>query len=103
MNKNIKQNYFLQVKKILDKADKAGDLANHFRGIAIIGDKNRSECYYWSHAPKEDLEKMLLHAIREDDVFAYSVAKALETRLTEIEQTVTKNNNNNEENHSKEA
>lgn len=96
MNKNIRQDYFSQVKKVLDKADKAEDIANHFRGIVIIGDKNRSQCYSWLHAPKKDLEKLILHAMRDSEMFAYCSAKALETIYGE--QSETKNDNNNEEN-----
>lgn len=93
MNKNIKQDYFSQVKKALDKVDKAGDLANHFRGVVLIGDKNRQQAYSWLHAPQTDIENLLLHAMRTSDMFTYSAAKALEARYNEIK---TKNNNDNE-------
>ncbi len=85
MDKNIKHDYFLQTKKILDKIDKDGENANHFRAIVLMGDKNKSEAYSWLHAPQEDIEKLLLHAIRHSDIFAYSAAKALESRYNELE------------------
>ena len=55
MNKNIKQNFLLKVKKVLDEVDKAGDIANHFRGIVLIGDHQESKAYSWLHAPQKDL------------------------------------------------
>lgn len=84
MNKNIRQNYFLQIKNILNKVDEAGDIANHFRAIVLIGDKSQDEAYSWLHAPIQDMEKLLLHAIRNSDTFAYCVAKALEARYKEL-------------------
>lgn len=95
-SKNIKQNHFLQVKKILDKVDKSGDNANHFRAIVLMGDKNESQAYSYLHAPQKDMEQLLLHAIRSSDVFAYSVCMALEAYYNE-----SKNNNKeqDEENH----
>lgn len=85
-NKNIKQNHFLQVKKILDHVDKQGDNANHFRAIVLMGDQSKQEAYSYIHAPQKDMENLILHAIRTDDVFAYSAAKAMERYIEEKEQ-----------------
>lgn len=93
MNKNIRQDFFLQVKKTLDKADKAADLGNHFRAIVLMGDVNRPEAYSWIHAPQEDMEKLLLQAMRNSDLFAYSAAKALELHYDDLKK---QNSNDNE-------
>ena len=101
-NKNIKQNHFLQVKKILDQVDKQGDNANHFRAIVLMGDQRKQEAYSYIHAPQEDMENLLLHAIRTDDLFAYSVAKAMERYIEEKEQQQSNNSQTDkehEENH----
>lgn len=96
-NKNIKQNHFLQVKKILDKVDKAGENAHHFRAIVLMGDSSQQEGYSYFHAPQKDMEAMLLEAIRTDGTFAYSVAKAMETYVNEQEQQ-TKTDKEHEKN-----
>jgi hypothetical protein len=96
MNKNIRQDFFLQVKKILDKADKAADLGNHFRAIVLMGDANRSEAY-WLHAPQEDMEKLLLQAMRNSDLFAYSAAKALELHYEELKKQKSNDNESDNE------
>lgn len=94
MNKNIRQDFFRQVKKTLDKADKAADLGNHFRAIVLMGDANRSEAYSWLHAPQEDMEKLLLQAMRNSDLFAYSAAKALELHYEELKKQKSNEDNN---------
>lgn len=86
MNKNIRKNYFLKVKKILDEVDKDGDIANHFRGIVLIGDKNESKAYSWLHAPQKDLETLILSAMKNSDEFTLAAAKAFETYCGEKEQ-----------------
>lgn len=81
--KNIKQNHLLQIKKVLNQVDKAGDKADHFRAIILIGDKNEQQAFSYLHAPQKDMENLILNAIRNSDVFAYSVAKAMETYCNE--------------------
>lgn len=85
MNKNIRQNYFLKVKKVLDEVDKVGEIANHFRGIVLIGDKNTSKAYSWMHAPQKELEMLILSALRNSNQFVLATAKAFETYAKELE------------------
>lgn len=98
-NKNIKQNHFLQVKKVLDQVDKAGENADHFRAIVLMGDQSQQQAYSYIHAPQPDMEKLILHAIRDSEAFAYSVAKAMETYINEQEQNNSKSDKEHEENH----
>lgn len=101
-NKNIKQNHFLQVKKILDQVDKLGENANHFRAVILMGDSREPQAYSYIHAPQEDIEKMILHGLESSEVFAYSVAKAIESycnKHKQEEQNNPKSDKNNEENH----
>lgn len=84
--KNIKQNFFLKVKKTLDEVDKAGDVANHFRAVVLMGDKNEQKAYSYFHAPQADIERLILHGLRNSDTFAYSIAKAMETYCMEVEE-----------------
>ena len=96
MNKNIKQNFFLKVKKVLDEVDKAGDIANHFRGIVFIGDQLENKAYSWLHAPQKDLEAFLLSALRNCDEFVLAVEKALETFYNEQEENKNEVKNEND-------
>lgn len=98
-NKNIKQNHFLQVKKVLDHVDKAGENADHFRAIILMGDQSQQQAYSYLHAPQPDMEKLILHAIRNSEAFAYSVAKAMEAYIKEQEQNNPKSDKEHEENH----
>lgn len=101
MNKNIKQNYFLQVKKILDKAEKSADAASHFRCIVLMGDRNEQKAYSFMHAPQEDLTNLMLHGFRNSEAFTYAAAKAFEQydkELREKQKSQTNDNKNNEEN-----
>lgn len=98
-NKNIKQNHFLQVKKVLDRVDKAGENADHFRAVILMGDQSQQQAFSYFHAPQKDMENLLLHAIRTDDTFAYSVAKAMETYINEQEQNNPKSDKEHEEKH----
>lgn len=84
--KNIKQNHFLHIKKILEQVDKAGDNANHFRAIILMGDKNEKQAYSYIHAPQADMEKLILSGLRNSDMFACSVARAVETYFAELQQ-----------------
>lgn len=98
MNKNIKQDYFIQIKKILDKADKDGENSNHFRALILMGDMNRDEGYSWLHAPLKDITTLLLNAMRNSEEFLYASASALEKYNNEFIKE-----NNNEENPIQEA
>lgn len=84
MKHNIKQDYFGQVKKVLDKVDKANDVAFHFRGIVLMGDKNRKEAYSWIHAPQEDMKNLVLAAMRNSEEFTMAAAKAFEAYDKEL-------------------
>ena len=96
MNKNIKQNFFLKVKKVLDEVDKAGDIANHFRGIVLIGDQQENKAYSWLHAPQKDLETLVLSALRNSDEFVLAVAKSFETFYNEQEENKNEVKNEND-------
>ena len=85
MNKNIRQDFCGQVKKTLDRVDKAGDIGNHFRGIVLIGDKNKSKAYSWIHAPIEDMQKLILSAMHNSDTFTIATAKAFEQYDKELQ------------------
>lgn len=101
MNKNIKQNYFLQVKKILDKVEKSTDAASHFRCIVLMGDTQEKNAYSFIHAPTEDLKNLILSAMRNSEQFLYAAACAFQQydkELSEKSKSETNNNNNNEEN-----
>ncbi len=101
MNKNIKQNYFLQVKRTLDKAEKSEDAASHFRCIVLMGDKQENDAYSFLHASNEDMKNLILSAMRNSEQFTYAAACAFEQydqELREKEKSETKNNNSNEEN-----
>lgn len=84
MKHNIRQDYFGQVKKILDNADKADDVAFHFRGIVLMGDKNRKEAYSWIHAPQEDMKNLVLAAMRNSEEFTMATASAFEAYDKEL-------------------
>lgn len=97
MNKNINQNYFLQVKKILGKVEKSADAANHFRCIILMGDKQEKDAYSFLHATPEDMKNLILSAMRNSEQFTYAAACAFEQYDKEL-QSETKNNNKDEEN-----
>lgn len=99
MNKNIKQNYFLQVKKILNKVETSADAASHFRCIVLMGDTQEKDAYSFMHAPTEDLKNLILSAMRNSEQFVYAAACAFQQYDKELsEKSKTNNNNNNEEN-----
>lgn len=95
MSKNIRKNYFVKTKKLLDEVDKAGELANHFRAIVLIGDQQQSEAYAWMHAPVEDLKNLILGAMRTDGGFVLAVARAFEEYYNEQEQSKKGENGEN--------
>ena len=63
-NKNIKQNYLLQIKNILKKVEKSKDAASHFRCIILMGDTQEKDAYSFIHASQEDMKNLILSAIR---------------------------------------
>ncbi len=101
MKKNIKQNFFRQIKHILDKVDKVGDNAKHFRCIMLMGDQQEQRAYSYIHAPQEDMESLILSAMRHSEEFVAATANAFmqyNAELEEKQNLETQNNNNNEEN-----
>lgn len=84
MNKNIKQNYFGQVRKVLGKVEKSEDAASHFRCIVLMGDSQKKEAYSFIHAPQEDLTQLVLEAMRNSEQFTYATACALESYDKEL-------------------
>lgn len=76
MNKNINQNYFLQVKKVLNKVEKSTDAARHFRCIILMGDQQEQKAYSFMHASPEDLKNLVLCGLRSSNEFVTAVADA---------------------------
>jgi len=101
MNKNIRQNFFRHIKRVLDVVDKMGDKAKHFRCIVLMGDQQESKAYSYMHASPEDLKNLILSAMRHSQQFTYAAACAFEQydmELREKQKSETKNIENNEEN-----
>lgn len=94
MNKNINSNYFLQIKKILNKVEKSEDAANHFRCIILMGDKQEEEAYSFLHASPDDMKNLILSAMRNSKQFVYAAACAFQQYDKEL--TEQSNNNYNE-------
>lgn len=99
-NKNIRQNFFNHIKKILDIVDKMGDEAKHFRCIVLMGDRNVQKAYSFLHASPEDLKNLILNAMRNSDQFTYAAACALEAYNKELrgKDKQEQNNENTDEN-----
>lgn len=100
-NKNIKQNYFRHIFKVLNVVEKMGGKAKHFRCIVLMGDQQEQKAYSFFHAPKEDLKNLILHGFRNSKEFVEATADAFmqyDKELQEKEKSQTQNNNNNEEN-----
>lgn len=99
MKKNIRQNFFNHIKKVLDIVDKMGDEAKHFRCIVLMGDGNIPKAYAFMHASPEDLKNLILNAMRNSDQFTYATARAFEEYDKELrEKEETLNKDKNEEN-----
>ena len=101
MNKNIRQNFFRQILKVLNVVEKMGNNAKHFRCVIIMGDQQEQKAYSFFHASKEDLTNLLLHGFRNSEVFTEATANAFmqyQAELEEKEESETKNIDNNEEN-----
>lgn len=90
MNKNIKQNYFLQVKKILEKVEKSADAASHFRCIVLMGDRQEKDAYSFLHASQDDMKNLILSAMRNSEQFTYAAACAFEQYDKELSEKRTK-------------
>lgn len=99
MKKNIRQNFFNHIKKVLDIVDKMGDEAKHFRCIVLMGDRTIPKAYAFMHASPEDLKNLILNAMSNSDQFTYATAKAFEEYDKELrEKEETLNKDKNEEN-----
>lgn len=85
MKKYIKQNHLLQIKKVLKDVDKSKNNAHHFRAVVLMGDQRETEGFFYVHAPQQDIEKLVLNAMKCNDIFAYSVARAFDTFCDELE------------------
>lgn len=100
-NKNIKQNYLLQIKNILKKVEKSKDAASHFRCLVLMGDTQEKDAYSFLHASHEDLKNLVLSAMHNSELFTSATAEAFmqyDKELNEKEESSTKNIENNEEN-----
>lgn len=102
-NKNIRQNFFNHIKKILDIVDLMGDEAKHFRCIVLMGDRNIQKAYSFLHASREDLKNLILNAMRNSDAFTYAAASAFEQYDKELREKETLKENKDEENPVQEA
>lgn len=102
MNKNIKQNYFRHILKVLNVVEKMGGKAKHFRCIVLMGDQQEQKAYSFFHAPKEDLKNLVLHGFRNSEEFVEATADAFMQYQAELEEkekeSETKNDTDNEEN-----
>lgn len=84
MNKNINQNYFLQIKKVLEKVEKSADAAKHFRCIVLMGGLQEKSAYSFLHASPEDMKNLILSAMRNSEQFTYAAACAFEQYDAEL-------------------
>ena len=97
--KNIRQNYFNQIRKVTEEVDKAGEHGKHFRCIVLMGDRTIPKAYAFMHASPEDLKNLILNAMRNSDQFTYATARAFEEYDKELrEKEETLNKDKNEEN-----
>lgn len=101
--KNIKQNFFRHIKRVLDVVEKMGNNANHFRCIVLMGDRQEKQSYSFLHASQEDLKNLLLHAMRHSDTFLLACSEAFEQHYHELtakdeNNEQPENTENNEEN-----
>lgn len=106
MNKNIRQNFFRQILKVLNVVEKMGNNAKHFRCIIIMGDQQEQKAYSFFHASKEDLTNLVLNGFRNSEEFVEANANAFllfNAELEEKQNLETKNNNDNEANPIREA
>ena len=85
-NKNIKQNYLLQIQKILDKVDKSKDAASHFRCVVLMGDVQEEKAKSFIFASKEDLKNLILSTMRDNREFVTATANAFMQYDTELEE-----------------
>ena len=76
--KNIRQNYFNQIRKVTEEVDKAGEHGKHFRCIILMGDANTKQGFSFIHASDGDLQQLLLHAMRHSNAFTYPAQCALD-------------------------
>jgi len=76
--KNIKQNYLLQIQKVLDKVEKSKYAASHFRCIVLMGDSQERQAKSFLHASPEDLKNLILSALRNSEQFTYAAACAFQ-------------------------
>ena len=99
MKKNIRQNFFNHIKKVLDIVDKMGDEAKHFRCIVLMGDRTIPKAYAFMHGMPEYLTYLIVNAMRNSDHVTYATAKACEEYDKELrEKEETFNKDKNEEN-----
>ena len=96
-NKNIRQNHFSRIKKELNSVEKAGDNSKHFRCIVLMGDSNVREAYSFIHASPEDLQNLVLNAMRNSDTFTYATAMAFEKYDKELREKENLKDNKDEE------
>ena len=86
MNKNIKQNYLLQIQKILDKVEKSNDAASHFRCVVLMGDAKEKKAKSFILASPDDLKNLILSTMRDSNEFVTAAANAFMQYDAELEQ-----------------
>ena len=94
--KNIRQNYFNQIRKVTEEVDKAGEHGKHFRCIILMGDASTKQGFSFLHASDGDLQQLILQAMRNSNAFTYAAACAFEAydkELREKEETLNKDKN----------
>lgn len=82
--KNIRKNYFNQIRNVTEEVDKAGEQGKHFRCIIIMGDANIKQGFSFIHASDGDLQQLLLNAMRNSNAFTYAAASAFEAYDKEL-------------------
>lgn len=82
--KNIRQNYFNQIRKVTEEVDKAGEHGKHFRCIILMGDASTKQGFSFLHASDGDLQQLLLQAMRNSNAFTYAAACAFEAYDKEL-------------------
>lgn len=89
--KNIRQNYFDQIRKVTEEVGKAGEHGKNFRCIIFMGDASTNQGFSFLHASDGDLRQFLLQAMRNSYAFAYAATCAFEAYNKELREKQEQN------------
>lgn len=95
--KNIRQNYFNQIRKVTEEVDKAGEHGKHFRCIILMGDASTKQGFSFLHASDGDLQQLLLQAMRNSNAFTYAAACAFEAYDKDLREKQEQNKDKEDE------